>query len=300
MRRITFLPGILLSLLLASCDKYDLMGLFFMSSPAADERFSQSKEYNDGHGFSTIYVTSDDYTVYLASDAHVSNSAKGMERFVSDCLSDDTTAPFALFLGDAVDGKGTFDLFLKTVAPFSPDGRTLFCTPGNHDLFYGQWSEWVKALNTSSYIFKAVTPSAGSDLFICMDSASGTLGKSQREWLENILSAAKGKYRYIIVFTHTHFFKQDNSQGHTSNFNLEETYDLAKLFKDYGVGLVLSGHDHHYEEAFFKDVRYICVNSIEDGFEGQKYYVLDVVSSSAVSDGNPGSHLELKPVPVRF
>lgn len=279
-----------------SCEKYDVPGLLFGSSPDANARFAESKAYNDKNGFRTISVPANDYKVAVASDAHVSTTAKGLQSFVSYVGS--IKAPIALYLGDAVEGKGHYGLFLDTVAPLASSGCSLFCTPGNHDLYHGQWTDFIKAQKTASYYFEVVTPSAGKDLYICLDSASGTLGTSQRQWLEGVLSAAKGKYRYITVFTHTHFFKRDNSQGHTSNFNLEEGYDLCKLFKDCGVGLVLSGHDHSFEEVTFKDVRYVSIASVSDRYEEKFVYTLEVSSTSQGSDGNSGSHLKLNPIPI--
>lgn len=68
---------------------------------------------------------------------------------------------------------------------------------------------------------------------------------------------------HITVFTHTHFWKRDSSQGTTSNFDLEESYDLADLFARKGVDIVLSGHDHATETTVFKAVRYETLQSLK-------------------------------------
>jgi len=267
------MPIIILGALLTliSCENLEITGLLAGSSPPANERFADSKKYNDANGFKTIDVQSNEYSVYVCTDAHVTTSAKGLSTFVDNCIADKTSAPFAIFLGDAT-STSSFNQFEQCVSPLEKAGITLFRTPGNHDLYFRLWSEYIRINNTASYYFKVVTPSDGTDLFICLDSASGTLGTDQRDWLGGILSSSKGQYRRITVFTHTHFFKRDISQDHSSNFNLEEGYDLEKLFSDYGVSLVLSGHDHFFEDSVFKKVRYLTLAAIEEG-GNSAYYI---------------------------
>lgn len=265
---------------LVSCNEYDFPGMIVGSSPASNERFATSKAYNDANGFKALFQFDSDYTFYAATDAHVSSTTKGLSRFVSDYVADQGAASFALYLGDAMDEKDNYNLFLDAVKPISASGRTLFCTPGNHDLYFGQWTDYIKAMKTASYCFYVGSSAAAMDLFICLDSASGTLGTDQRAWLETTLASAKDNYRHIIVFTHTHFFKRDNSQGHTSNFNLEEGYDLANLFSKYGVDLVISGHDHFFEDTWFKNVHFITLAAIADKEEEHYYYTFKVTSNS--------------------
>ena len=266
--------------LLFSCSSLDIAGMFFGSSPSANERFARSAAYNETHAFRTIAVSENDYKLYVCADAHLDGPGKAFRNFVDAYLADAQAAPFALFLGDAVNGKDYYDYFFDAVDPVSAAGKTLFITPGNHDIYFGQWERFADYIGTASYTFEVQTPSEGKDLFLCMDSSSGTLGTDQRAWVGETLAAAKGKYRNIIVFTHTHFFKKDNSQGYTSNFNLEEGYDLAKLFKGSGVSLVLSGHDHHFEQTIFKDVRFLTLACIKDADE-PVYYTFSIGSSEA-------------------
>lgn len=272
------LPAFILCLV--SCEKYDFPGMIKGSSPSSDERFAVSKAYNDANGFRSFSPDGEEYTFYAATDAHVSTTANGLTAFVNACLSDASSAPFAIFTGDAMDKKNNFNLFLQAVRPLSANGRTLCCTPGNHDLYFGQWTDHIREMKTASYCFEACTGTdgavAGKDLFISLDSASGTLGTDQRAWLGAVLASAKGRYRHIIIFTHTHFFKRDNSQGHTGNFNLEEGYELASLFSDNGVELVICGHDHHFEDTFFKGVRFVTLAALEDIADERYYYTFNV------------------------
>jgi len=281
MKRIFPLP-LLLLLCMISCDRLDITGLFIASSPSPNERFAVSDSYNNRNGFKEISVPENEYSFYVSTDAHLVTTADGLTCFVNACLSDGNAAPFALFLGDEMDSRDNHDLFMNVISPLDDAGITLFSTPGNHDLFFNRWEEYIRTWKTSAYLFKVVTPSDGTDLYISLDSASASLGTDQRAWLGNILSGSKGKYRRIIVFTHTHFFKRDNSQRISGNYNLEEGYDLEKLFSDCGVSLVLTGHDHHYEDTLFKDVRYLTLSSIADKEEDACFYLATSGSENMV------------------
>jgi len=248
---------------LVCCGKWDVTGLLFGSSPDVNERFASSQKYNEANGFTTISVTDNEYSFYVFTDAHVNTSSAKVTDVVNTCITDKNTAPFVIFLGDGTSTK-SLEMFFSAVSPLENAGIKLFWALGNHDIFYGLWSEYINNNNTASYYFEVVTPSEGKDLFINLDSASGTIGVDQRAWLGKILSAAEGKYRHITVFTHTHFFKRDNSQHISSNFILEEGYDLEKLFSDTGVSLVLTGHNHYFDDTTFKNVRYLTLAALED------------------------------------
>ena len=268
----------ILMFFLTSCTKnIDLMGLFYTINESPDERFEQSMSYNAEYGYDKITGVPDDYEVYVMSDIHVDFSTDNLDRFVSDYLADSVAAPFALCLGDLINATGHFDLFDEHVKPVSDAGRKIYYTVGNHDLYFNQWPEFRSRYHTSTYWFEVQTVSNFKDLYIAIDSGNGTLGRDQRDWLENLLKDKQSQgYRHIIVFTHTHFFKKDTSQGHTSNFNLEETYDLLDLFDRYDVSMVLQGHSHARDLTLFKDVVYLRVDALEDHYPDAYYTILRV------------------------
>lgn len=265
-------------MLLISCNKnYDYVGMFYSLGESADERFEMSMAYNDTHGYDKIHVDSDDYSLYVMTDVHVDFSTVNLDRYVSDYLNDSLAPPFSLCLGDVINATGHFDYFFEHVLPVTDAGRKIYYCAGNHDVYFKQWKECLSHIKTSTYWFEVVTPSGFRDLYVALDSSSGTLGVKQREWLENLLAQkSKEDFRNIIVFTHTHFFKKDSSQGHTSNFNLEETYDLADLFARYGVDLVLQGHSHSRDITVFKGVTYLRLDAIEDHYPNAFYTIITV------------------------
>ena len=271
------LTGVLM-LNLTSCNKnIDYKGLFYTINESPDERFAQSMEYNGQHGYDVISGVPDEYEVYAMSDIHVDFSTTNLDKFVTDYLADTEAVPFALCLGDIINATGHWDYFCEHVKPVEEAGRKIYYTVGNHDLYFDQWKEFKSRFHTSTYWFEVQTVSGYKDLFISIDSGNGTLGVDQRNWLENVLKDKQNQgFRNIVVFTHTHFFKKDESQGHTSNYNLEETYDLFDLFDRYDVTMVLQGHAHHRDLTVFKDVVYLRVDAMEDHYPDAFYTILKV------------------------
>ena len=268
----------ILMLVLTSCGKnIDYKGLFFTFNESPDERFAQSMEYNEKNGYDVVSGVPDEYKVYAMSDAHVDFSTNNLDRYVSDYLADSVAAPFSLCLGDVINATGHFDYFEEHVKPVAEAGRKIYYCAGNHDLYFDQWKEFYSRFGSSTYWFEVHTVGGFKDLYIALESGSGTLGVDQRDWLENVLKSKQNQgFRHVVVFTHTHFFKKDTSQGHTSNFNLEETYDLADLFDRYDVAMVLQGHSHSRDLTVFKDVVYLRVDALEDHYPDAYYTILTI------------------------
>ena len=263
---------------LSSCGKnIDYLGIFMTFNESPDERFAQSMEYNGEHGYDVVSGVPDNYKVYAMSDIHVDFSTNNLDRFVSDYLADTVAAPFTLCLGDLINATGHFDLFEEHVKPVADAGKKIYYCAGNHDLYFDQWKEFFQRFGSSTYWFEVHTAGGFKDLYIALESGSGTLGVDQRDWLEKVLKAKKNQgFRHIIAFTHTHFFKKDMSQGHTSNFNLEETYDLMDLFDRYDLAMVLQGHSHSRDLTIFKEVVYLRIDALEDHYPDAYYTVLEI------------------------
>lgn len=292
MRKASLISALSAALLaLSSCGgELDMLGLFWTRSDTPDARFEQSAAYNAKRGPIEISVPDEDYRVYAFTDFHTESTTRGLDAFVDAYLADTDAAPFCICLGDVIDCTGNYDNFTTRIAPITDRGEnSLFITPGNHDIYFGQWEDYAERFHTSSYSFTVSVPSGARDFFLCLDSASGTLGRKQLDWARETLSAAsRAGYRHITVFTHTHFFKKDDSQGHTSNYQLEETYELVSLFSETGVELVLTGHDHSREYTRFGGVDYYILDALDDEGESQSW--------AEIIFGRSGIKLEYTPL----
>lgn len=260
--------------LFCSCDS-SVVGILRGTSARANTRYSQSMEFNANHPY-PVFTVQDGYVVYVCGDTHVVDSSKCLTQFILDYKSD-TLCPFAIHLGDLTNAKDClpayFAIAAKNPAGYVPGSDTLFYTLGNHDIYYAQWDSYRQYVPSTTYYFSTQT-AAGEplDFYICIDSAEGTLGTDALAWLRQILSEAHNQsWRHIIVFTHTNFFRHDFSQEFTSNFAMEETYELTYLFKQYGVEVVLSGHDHYREMVDYSGVNYITLDALKDNFNASSY-----------------------------
>ena len=315
-----------LLLILSSCNpNYDMAGMLNGSSPEVSTRFEQSMAYNDSVGIPAVVVPSADYRVYVCTDSHIDSVPTNLTTFVQ-AVASDTLCPLAIHLGDLVNAQGHIPYAVSLLQdpplpslqregenlssivegnllplPLCRGSRRgsfpyLAITPGNHDLYFNQWDEWRGYFGTSVYWFYTMLPdSTVLDRFICLDSAEGTLGTAQLQWLRELLTGDAGvspagasplttnhlplttnhPFRHTIVFTHTHLFKRDNSQGHTSNYAIEETYELTSLLEQGGVEMYWCGHDHSREITQYAGFNSIIVDAIEDHYPPAFYMIAD-------------------------
>lgn len=261
---------------IVSCSRLDLVGMFSGTSPKIDERFEQSIQYNTQYGYTTLYAPVENYNIYVCTDTHITETRNRWEYFINTYRAD-SLCPVAVHLGDIIDAQTDFQYVQDALSNLSSQFNskdTLMAVAGNHDIYFKQWSKFIAAFKTSTYYFIVKTPSGKRDLFIVYDSADGTVGSKQLKWLENTLQWAKNQnFRHIVACTHTHLFKRDGSQGHTSNYTIEETYALLNLFTSYGVNMIWSGHDHSREVTTVKGMTCIVVDSMRDK-DTQPHYML--------------------------
>ena len=268
---------IICAVLLCACanedSTLDMKGMFSPNGPTVETRFEQSMAYNALRGEMHLNMQSDDYTIYMCSDSHITRKThKNLDYFMDQYKA--AAAPkLALHLGDLIDAQKNIPC-ADSIVHFAGQtvNDTLFITPGNHDIYFKQWDIYCSYFKSSVYWFDTRNGDKKLDLFICLDSAEGEIGVSQMNWLRTLLQQKSQEgYRHIIVFTHTHLWKLDASQGHTSNMALEATYELTSLLSQYGVEYVWSGHQHARQLVQFKGVKYMVLNATKDAEKGQSY-----------------------------
>lgn len=266
-------------LLFAACanenSTLDMKGMFSPNGETIDARFEQSLAYNAVRGEIHMDMQADDYTIYVCTDSHITRKThRNLDYFVAQYRA--AAAPkLALHLGDVIDAQKNFpcaDSILHFAGQTIAD--TLFVTPGNHDIYFKQWPIYRDFFKSSVYWFDTRNGEKKLDLFICLDSAEGELGVKQMNWLRSLLDEkSKEGYRRIIVFSHTHLWKLDASQGHTSNMALEATYEFTSLLSQYGVEYYWCGHQHARQVVRFKGVTYMVLNATKDSESGQSYMI---------------------------
>lgn len=266
-------------LLFAACSNenstLDMKGMFSPNGPTIATRFEQSLAYNATRGEIHMDMQSDDYIIYVCTDSHITRTThRNLDYFMAQYRA--AAAPkIAMHLGDIIDAQKNFrcaDSIMHFEGQTIAD--TMFVTPGNHDIYFKQWDIYRDYFKTSVYWFDTRNGTKKLDLFICLDSAEGELGVAQMNWLRSLLDEkSKEGYRRIIVFSHTHLWKLDASQGHTSNMALEATYEFTSLLAQYGVEFYWCGHQHARQVVRFKGVTYMVLNATKDSESGQSYMI---------------------------
>lgn len=271
----------LLLLLLCGCDKVDFKGFVMPTGDVVNSRFEQSFDLHSGTPVACIDAE-ESYVFYVCTDPHVSDEAKNLKAFAKELCNDDD-ASLGVVLGDCIDKRGAMPLYLDAVTYDAKEQRydtPIFSVIGNHDLFFSSWNDFRELIGPSVYWFE-VSHSAGKDVFITLDSASGTHGSKQLAWLRDFLSAHRKAYRHCVVLTHTNFFYTDNTQLCSGNLPMEETMMLLDLFGKHNVTLCLQGHDHHREDLMFNGVRYTIIGTIRDEAEHPEYLCISLSSKGA-------------------
>lgn len=157
-------------LFFSACNYADMGGMFVVNE-SINERFEQSLEANKLNGNTELTVTMDDYSIAVMADIHIG----GTENFDRAIEQIKTTNMLAIVLnGDICNGNKEDYEVLEQHLPKKAD-LMYFILAGNHELYFGGWTEYSRRFGSSSYYFTVKTPTA-SDLYICIDTGSGTLG----------------------------------------------------------------------------------------------------------------------------
>jgi hypothetical protein len=219
-----------------------------------------------------VINTSENYVFYVATDPHVDQTHENLTIF-NDAFRNDTDASFGVILGDCIDIPDNLPKYLEAL---SYDRTRHICEHpvfhvlGNHDAYFNGWEDYKELVGPSVYWFETVFP-GGKDLYIVLDTATGTLGAKQTRWFKGFLEKNRAGYRHCVILTHTNFFYTDNSQTSSGNMPIEESFALIDFFGQHDVTLVLQGHDHYREELTYKDVNYTVVGAIADKVDNPEY-----------------------------
>ncbi len=142
------------------------------------------------------------------------------------------------------------EVFVDPLGPLLNAGVRFLLAVGNHELEFQPSSkanqEIVRRLETVSAQGSYYSVVQGPVEFFILDSSTpkvtGAAGAEQIEWLQGALAGSTAPWK-VAAMHHPPY----SSGGHGSDLAVREA--VAPLFIEYGVDLVLAGHDHHYERT---------------------------------------------------
>ncbi len=256
----------LLFILNACIGELDFTG-FVRSTDRIEDRFRISMAWNDNHPYENISVADEHYQLLIAGDIHV-GTTNNLEIFLTRAAESDISA--MVFTGDNASGKEEdYERFNQTVVDNAT--KPYFVMTGNHELYFDGWKHFKRLFGTSVFYFSVQTPSV-KDLYICLDSGSGSIGKSQLQWLKNTLKEKRADYDQCIVFSHVNIFRDRRTAS--TNPPTDEVLALVDLFETYHINMVIMGHDHKRSKDVIGQTTYLTLDALRDGLEQASYIVL--------------------------
>ena len=263
------------TLVLASCNRLDVTGMFFSSGTHTEDRVAQWLEWNDQHSATVINGAPDQYNIYVCSDIHLEGNTDRISQFLQHEYAD-PSGLFSIINGDLANESGPrpfrqLDSLLRL--PSASD--TCFVTIGNHDIYFDCQQYFQQYFHTSTYTVTVQTISGAKDLFVFLDSGNATHGQRQLQWLRQLLQQ-RDQYRHVVVSTHTCLFRTSYNYSTTPAANLpeEEYYQLLDLMSDHNVSLFLMGHFHHKEQHTLGGVPYVMTDNLNEQEDQPSYLVV--------------------------
>jgi hypothetical protein len=253
--------GMLLFLMaiLNACDKFEMRG-FVVSYESVDERFDQSMDWNNTHPYREIILPTDNYHFFVMGDSHLGGT-ENFDFFINEAQK--TNAAATIMNGDLTNGHNEdFERFFQHLP--RQDSLVSFQITGNHDLYFHGWKQFYSLFGSSTYLFTVKSPNA-SDLFICLDSGSGTLGNKQIEWLKDILEKERPNHRRCVMFTHNNLFRARHT--FSTNPQVEELYVLMDWCVKYNIDMVVGAHDHVRNVVHLGNTTYLTMDALLDNYD---------------------------------
>jgi predicted phosphodiesterase len=253
----------------SACD-VDLVGLFTSSEP--DERFEARNTFHFLTEADRSLSLPQEYSFIVVSDTHIEGGdAHGLERLSAVVAAGGDK--FVAVTGDITQNGKQEDLrkFLEIASSLRDIGAPCYPIIGNHDVYFNNWPNWRDLVGSTTYRIDA--PGSSTTLLM-LDSANGSFGKDQLDWLKRELKSAKP---HVFIFTHANLFTESLLDIEQVMDNRERARILSML--DGHCDAVFAGHVHNRIIRTAGGVRYI---TLED-FVGNKTYCRVYVKPSGIS-----------------
>lgn len=184
---------------------------------------------------------------------------------------------FVIITGDLCDNADNveqLDAYKKAVSRINR-GIPLYQIPGNHDIQNGysvqKYNDYLSRFGTDRFAFKykGCTFIGFDSCCIKYEGSDAAEAEAlQYAWLRQRLTEARGS-RFIFLFCHNPVFYGRYDQPEDYNtFPERNRAKYLKLFKEFNVTAVFTGHTHHPLYTEHDGIGYIICGSCGTTFEG--------------------------------
>jgi 3',5'-cyclic AMP phosphodiesterase CpdA len=203
--------------------------------------------------FIPLFASAQHVPFVIISDTHVGASDSIYPELMRRI--DDEKLQVIMHAGDAIDTPGSLTQWARFFEITGP-GKRVYLAPGNHDI------HGTRSLAVYRKFFAALyySFSEGDTLFILLNTEvpgeEGRVANEQLAWLEAEL---RRPFKYRFVFLHEPPYPAVPLHGLDRHIDARDT--LHRLFVEYGVSLVVSGHDHVYDRTMRNGIVYVIAPS---------------------------------------
>ncbi|MDD3039661.1 metallophosphoesterase family protein [Bacteroides sp.] len=210
---------------------------------------------SDWYSFTMQPDSTDHFSFIFIGD--VQDTLRGKTRdFIENVRNRFPQTDFYMFAGDFVERPMNcyWEEAYRSVDSIAPS-KPLLVSPGNHEYVKGIVRTLEQRFNYSfSYLLESEYKNNNVFSIDYKDATIITLDTnrdpwflfSQREWLEKTLKNSDKKWKIVMLHHPVYSIK-----GKTNNLPVRWMFD--SLFREYGVDLVLQGHEHNYARMTNKE-----------------------------------------------
>ena len=233
--------------------------------PSVEQRVRESL---DMPAPSAVTVSPDSFSFAMFGDPQIhDNLVHRLDRFREDVAARNIS--FFCVLGDLTHDATDEEVRVIRQAMDSV-GVRWYATVGNHDLYQSDgWTKYRQNFGPATY---SVTIADRVKL-IFIDTASGVIGPTQFDWLEDQLADAEGMFSLVG----THFPCYDGIAPVMWRMaSTAERHKLQYLLREYGAWAYVSGHIHGWRHTEVEGVNhFICGTMAPGGLDyGEPGYLL--------------------------
>ena len=252
-----------------------LLALSCGSERSTAQRLRESLAMAAPSGISVANANS--FSFAVVGDTHLGNDMQNLQTILTNTAAEGDE--FLILLGDIVDKgvRADMDAVKAAVAASALSGKVLYIV-GNHDVFDDGWAHFKADFGPSVYSL-----TIGNSQFIALDTADGTVGRDQTEWLTAQFGVPAPTHRFLL----SHYLPHVPHQR--TYLRLADEVEAARLMKlagNHSVSAWFGGHYHSYGVEAIEGVSYI----VAGGGGGRKmqpvtsnFFVQVVVNGSNVS-----------------